>query len=83
MQLTDSILQSSDESGLNDLDKIMAQTLDTDEQKHYAGRKTLSAQVAFYALADKTLIIDLPQNASSEATKAKNLAQKREKFIAK
>lgn len=83
MQLNDSIIQTSDESGLNDLDKIMAQTLDSDEQKHYAGRKTLSAQVAFYALGDKTLIVDLPQNAKDEATKAKDLAQRREKFIAK
>lgn len=83
MQLSDSIIQSSDEGGLNDLDKIMAQTLDSNEQKHYAGRKTLSAQVAFYALGDKTLIVDLPQNAKDEATKAKDLAQRREKFIAK
>ena len=83
MQLSDSIIQSSDESGLNDLDKIMAQTLDSDEQKHYAGRKTLSAQVAFYALGDKMISVDLPQNAKDEATKAKDLAQRREKFIAK
>ena len=83
MQLSDSIIQSNDESGLNDLDKIMAQTLDSDEQKHYAGRKTLSAQVAFYALGDKMISVDLPQNAKDEATKAKDLAQKREKFIAK
>lgn len=83
MQLSDSIIQSSDESGLNDLDKIMAQTLDSNEQKHYAGRKTLSAQVAFYALGDKTLIVDLPQNTKAEATKALDLAEKREDFIAK
>lgn len=83
MQLSDSIIQSSDEGGLNDLDKIMAQTLDSNEQKHYAGRKTLSAQVGIYALGDKTLIVDLPQNAKDEATKAKDLAQRREKFIAK
>ncbi|MGX3098154.1 hypothetical protein [Helicobacter sp. 23-1046] len=83
MQLSDSIIQTSDESGLNDLDKIMTQTLDSNEQKHYAGRKTLSAQVAFYALGDKMISVDLPQNAKDEATKAKDLAQKREKFIAK
>lgn len=81
MQLSDSIIQSSDEGGLNDLDKIMAQTLDSDEQKHYAGRKTLSAQVAFYALGDKMISVDLPQNTKDEAKKAVNLAKKREKFI--
>ena len=83
MQLSDSIIQSSDEGGLNDLDKIMAQTLDSNEQKHYAGRKTLSAQVAFYALGDKMISVDLPQNTKDEATKALDLAEKREDFIAK
>ena len=83
MQISDSIIQSSDEGGLNDLDKIMAQTLDSNEQKHYAGRKTLSAQVAFYALGDKMISVDLPQNTKDEATKALDLAEKREDFIAK
>ena len=81
--ICDSIIQTSDESGLKDLDKIMANALDSSEQKHYAGRKTLSALVAFYGLADKMFNVDLPQNASSEATKTKDFAQNREEFIAK
>ena len=76
-QLKDSIIQAGDESGLQDLDKVMGEYLG----EHYAGRKTLSAQVAFYALGDKMIGVDLPQNARDEAKKALNLAKKREKFI--
>lgn len=76
-QLKDSIIQAGDESGLQDLDKVMGEYLG----EHYAGRKTLSAQVAFYALGDKMIGVDLPQNAKDEAKKAVNLAKKREKFI--
>lgn len=76
-QLKDSIIQAGDESGLQDLDKVMGEYL----REHYAGRKTLSAQVAFYALGDKMIGVDLPQNARDEAKKALNLAKKREKFI--
>lgn len=76
-QLKDSIIQAGDESGLQDLDKVMGEYLG----EHYAGRKTLSAQVAFYALGDKMIGVDLPQNAKDEAKKALNLAKKREKFI--
>lgn len=75
----DSITQAGDESGLQDLDKVMGEYLG----EHYAECKTLSAQVAFYALADKMFNADLPQNAKDEATKAKDLAQGREEFITK
>lgn len=73
----DSIIQAGDESGLQDLDKVMGEYLG----EHYAGRKTLSAQVAFYALGDKMFNASLPENISDEAKKAANLAKKREKFI--
>ena len=76
-QLKDLIIQAGDESGLQDLDKVMGEYLG----EHYAGRKTLSAQVAFYALGDKMFNVNLPENISDEAKKAINLAKKREKFI--
>lgn len=76
--LSDSIIQQSDESGLNDLDKKMKDELGG----HYAGRKTLSAQVAFYALGEKIFDIDLAHN-SDEMAKAVALAKKRDKFINK
>lgn len=47
--ISDSIIQVSDENGLNDLDNKMRDELG----KHYMGRKTISAQVAFYALGEK------------------------------
>lgn len=76
-QLEDLIIQAGDKSGLQDLDKVMGEYLG----EHYVGCKTLSAQVAFYALGDKMFNASLPENISDEAKKAANLAKKREKFI--
>lgn len=74
--LSDSIIHSSDENGLKDLDSKMRDELG----EHYIGRKTLSALVAFCALGDKMPNVELLDD-SDLAQRAKGFARTREKFI--
>lgn len=74
--LSDSIIQQSDENGLNDLDSKMRDELG----EGYIGRKTLSASVAFCALGEKMPNVELLDD-SDLAQKAKGFARTRDKFI--
>lgn len=74
--LSDSIIQQSDENGLNDLDSKMRDEL----KEHYIGRKTLSALVAFCALGEKMPNVELLDD-SDLAQRAKGFARTRDKFI--
>lgn len=74
--LSDSIIQQSDENGLNDLDSKMRDELG----EHYIGRKTLSASVAFCALGEKMPNVELLDD-SDLAQRVKGFARTRDKFI--
>lgn len=74
--LSDSIIHSSDENGLKDLDSKMCYEL----KEHYIGRKTLSALVAFCALGEKMPNVELLDD-SDLAQRVKGFARTREKFI--
>lgn len=74
--LSDSIIQSSDENGLKDLDSKMKSELG----EHYIGRKTLSALVAFCALGEKMPNVELLDD-SDLTQRAKGFARTRDKFI--
>lgn len=74
--LSDSIIHSSDENGLKDLDSKMRDELG----EHYIGRKTLSALVAFCALGEKMPNVELLDD-SDLAQRVKGFARTREKFI--
>lgn len=76
--LSDSIIQQSDENGLNDLDSKMRDDL----KGHYIGRKTLSALVAFCALGEKIPNVELLDD-SDLAQRVKGFARTRDKFINK
>lgn len=74
--LSDSIIQQSDENGLNDLDSKMRDELG----EGYIGRKTLSASVAFCALGEKMPNMELLDD-SDLAQRVKGFARTRDKFI--
>lgn len=74
--LSDSIIQQSDENGLNDLDSKMRDELG----EGYIGRKTLSALVAFCALGEKMPNVELLDD-SDLAQRVKGFARTRDKFI--
>ncbi len=74
--LSDSIIQQSDENGLNDLDSKMRDELG----EGYIGRKTLSASVAFCALGEKMPNVELLDD-SDLAQRIKGFARTRDKFI--
>ena len=74
--LSDSIIQQSDENGLNDLDSKMRDELG----EGYIGRKTLSASVAFCALGEKMPNVELLDD-SDLAQRVKGFARTRDKFI--
>lgn len=74
--LSDSIIQQSDENGLNDLDSKMRDKLG----EGYIGRKTLSASVAFCALGEKMPNVELLDD-SDLAQRVKGFARTRDKFI--
>lgn len=74
--LSDSIIHSSDENGLKDLDSKMRDELG----EHYIGRKTLSALVAFCALGDKMPNVELLDDGDL-AQRVKGFVRTRDKFI--
>ena len=78
IQLEDSISSKDDELGLSELDLRMEEVLSS---KHYMGRKTLSAQIAFYALSNNMIEVEFIDD--NDLKKAKNLAKGRKKFLEK
>lgn len=80
IQLEDSIPSKDDELGLNELDLQMSKVLNSNTCKHYMGRKTLVAQIAFYALSKNMLEVEFIDD---DLKKAKNLAKGRKKFLEK
>lgn len=59
----------------------MSKVLNSNACKHYMGRKTLVAQIAFYALSENMLEVEFIDD--DDLKKAKNLAKGRKKFLEK